>query len=218
MICSKSKGGTRETCLRITISFYKKLLALDRLRRASDEEVPHDCFSERYRHNDFLYSRNDQYIIVDLDFFEKQPVEKFPLIDLRKFDYRKVTLSDDFKISFNQEPCDIYMKYVAPTILKGHHLKRNFYLKIMSIGFSDLIWKVFVTIMNLTNEKNKKLNFFADPIIVSINSDLRLPLDKITYFEDVVIRFDSIDKIVYRGKTHHFVDVYTCRGKIMLPA
>ena len=76
----------------------------------------------------------------------------------------------------------------------------------MSIGLSDLIWKVFATIMNLTDEKNKKMNFFADPVLVSINCDLRLPLDKITYFDDIVILFNCVDKIVYREKTHYFVD------------
>ena len=80
------------------------------------------------------------------------------------------------------------------------------------------MWKVFVIIMNLTNEKNKKLNVFADLILVSINSDLRVPLDKITYFEDIIIRFNGVDKIVYRKKTCYFVDVYVCKGKIMLPA
>ena len=55
--------------------------------------------------------------------------------------------------------------------------------------------------MNLTNEKNKKMNFFADPVLVSINCDLRLPLDKITYFDDIVILFNCVDKIVYREKT-----------------
>ena len=87
----------------------------------------------------------------------------------------------------------------------------------MSVGLTDLIWKVFVTIMNLTNEKNKNLNFFADPILISINSDLRLPLDKITYFEDIVIQFNGVDKIVYRGKTRCFINAYVCKSKIMLP-
>ena len=107
------------------------------------------------------------------------------------------------------------MKYVAATILKRHHLKRNVYLQIMSIGLSDLIWKVFVTITNLTNKKNRKLNFFADPILVSKNFDLRLPLDKIMYFEDVVIQFDSDDKIIHRGKhpillMHIFAEAKSC--------
>ena len=87
----------------------------------------------------------------------------------------------------------------------------------MSISLSDLIWKVFATIMNLANEKNKKkINLFADPILVSRNSDLRLPLNKISYFEDFVIQCNGADKIVYREKTRYFVDAYICKSKIML--
>ena len=96
--------------------------------------------------SDFFYSRNNLYKIVYLHFFEKQHVEKYLLIDLLKFDYRKVILCNNFKIRYDQGPCDIYMKTVATTILKGHHLRRNVYLQIMSIGLSDLIWKVFETI------------------------------------------------------------------------
>lgn len=70
----------------------------------------------------------------------------------------------------------------------------------MSIGLFDLIWKVFITIMNLTSEKSKKLNSFIDFILININCDLKLPLNTITY-DDVIIRFDCIDKVVYRGKT-----------------
>ena len=66
---------------------------------ASDEdETSSDSFYERYRQSDFLYSRNNQYKIVDLNFFEKQHVEKYLLIDLLKPDFRKVIVCDNFKI------------------------------------------------------------------------------------------------------------------------
>ena len=71
--------------------------------------------------------------------------------------------------------------------------------------------------MNLTNEKNKKLIFFFDSILININCEHKLPLNKITYFGDI-IRFDSVDKVDYRGKTHYFVNAYVCKSKIMLPA
>ena len=70
----------------------------------------------------------------------------------------------------------------------------------------------------LTNKKNKKLIFFANLIIISINCDQRLPLDKITYFDDILIRFDCVDKVEYRGKTRYFVNAYVCISKIMLSA
>ena len=87
----------------------------------------------------------------------------------------------------------------------------------MSIELSDLIRRVLVTIMNLTNEKNKKINFFVDSILININCEHKLPLNKITYFDDI-IRFDRVDKVDYRRKTHYFVNAYVCKSKIMLPA
>ena len=74
----------------------------------------------------------------------------------------------------------------------------------MPIDLFDLVRKVFATIMNLTNEKNRKLNCFAHLILVSKNCDLRLPLDQITYFDDIVIRFNCVDKIEYREKSCYF--------------
>ena len=85
----------------------------------------------------------------------------------------------------------------------------------MSIGLSDLIWRVLVTIMNLTKKKNKKLNFFVDSILIDINCDLKLPLNKITYFDDIIIRFDPVHEIDYRGKTCYFVNAYISKGEIM---
>ena len=108
------------------------------------DEVPSDRFDDRYRHSEFLYSRNDQYKIVDLNIFEKQHTESYPLIDLLKFDCKKVELDDEFKVHYDEGPCDIYIKSVAANIIKRHHLKRNIYLQIMSIDLSDLIWKVFL--------------------------------------------------------------------------
>ena len=69
-----------------------------------------------------------------------------------------------------------------------------------------LIIKLFVTIMNLTNEKNKKLSFFVDQIFINIDCDQKLPQNRIIYFDDIIIRFDSVDKVEYREKTRDFVN------------
>ena len=86
----------------------------------------------------------------------------------------------------------------------------------MSIGLFDLIWKVFITIMNLTSEKSKKLNSFIDFILININCDLKLPLNTITY-DDVIIRFTALIRLHIEEK-HYFVNAYVSKSKIMLPA
>ena len=79
------------------------------LKMASDEdETASDSFCKRYRHNDFLYSRNDQYKIIDLHLQNY----RFPLIDLFKFDFRKVKLDNNFKIHYDEGPCEIYIKSI----------------------------------------------------------------------------------------------------------
>ena len=52
---------------------------------------------------------------------------------------------------------------------QGPSSQENTHLEIMSIGFSDMVWKIFASLMNLTNERNKKMNFFADTILIKIN-------------------------------------------------
>ena len=72
--------------------------------------------------------------------------------------------------------------------------------------------------MNLTNERNKRLKFFDDPILIRVNSNQRLSINKMTYFDDLVIHFDRVYDIAYRGKIRFVVDAYVCSSKIMLPA
>ena len=88
----------------------------------------------------------------------------------------------------------------------------------MSIGFSDSVCKIFASLINLTNERNNKLKFFTDPILIKINCNRKLSLNKMTYFDDLVIHFDKVYDIDYRGKITFVLDAYVCSSKIILPA
>ena len=101
------------------------------------------------------------------------------------------------KITYDEKPCRIFFKTVCANVIKGHHLKRNTYLQLMSIGFSDILLKIFANLMNLTNERNKRLKFFADPILIRKNS---LSINKMTYFDDLIIHLDRVYDIYYREK------------------
>ena len=72
--------------------------------------------------------------------------------------------------------------------------------------------------MSLSNERNKKLNFFTDPILIKVNRSLKLSVNKMTYFVDLVIHFDKVYDIGYRGKTRFVMDAYVCSTKTMLSA
>ena len=128
--------------------------------------------------------------VVDLEFEESGP--SYPLIDVLTFDYSKLKLEDNMKITYNEKPYKINLKSVCAYIIKGHCLKRNTYFQIMSIGFSDLVWKIFASLINLTNERNNKLKFFTDPILIKINCNRKLSLNKMTYFDDLVIPLDKV--------------------------
>ena len=139
-------------------------------------------------------------------------------IDILTFDYNKLKLEDDMKITYDEKPCKIYLKTVCTNAIKGYHLKRNTYLQIISNGFSDMVWKIFTSLMKLTNERNNKLKFFPDPILIKINCNQKLSLKKMTYFDDLVINFDKVYDINYRGKIRFAIDAYVCSSKIMLSA
>ena len=71
--------------------------------------------------------------------FQKQLVENCLLIDLIKIYDTKLKLDDKFKIYYDKRPCKIYIENVPANIIKRHHLKKNVYLQIMSIGLSSIV-------------------------------------------------------------------------------
>ena len=162
--------------------------------------------------------KNNQYTTVDLHFFDKQHDKKYPAINLLSFDCSKVRLDGKFKIYYTEKPCNVSIEIIAASIVEGHHLIRKTFLQFVLIGLSDLVWKIFITIMNLTNEKTKKLNFFVDSILVNIDCDRKLPLNKITYFDDIAVKFDRVNEVIYIVKKRYHVNAYVCKSKIMLPA
>ena len=81
-----------------------------------------------------------------------------------------------------------------------------------------MVWKIFPTLMKLTNKRNKKLKYFANPILTQINCNRKLLLTKMNYIDNLVVLFDKVYDIDYREKTRVLISTYVCSRKIMLPA
>ena len=45
-----------------------------------------------------------------------------------------------------------------------------------------------------------------------------ISLNKMTYFDDLVIHFDKVFDIDCRGKIRFVIDAYVCSSKMLLPA
>ena len=84
-------------------------------------------FANRYGHSEFSYSKNNKYKIVDLHFFEKEHVEKYQLIDLLKFEPKKAKKpGDEFKVYYDNGPCDISIKKNCCIYTKEKSLKMKY--------------------------------------------------------------------------------------------
>ena len=56
--------------------------------------------------------------MVDLEFEKNDP--PYPSINILTFDYNKLKLEDDMKITYDEKPCKIYLKTVCATVIKGY--------------------------------------------------------------------------------------------------
>ena len=69
--------------------------------------------------------------------------------------------------------------------------------EIPTCKYCDLGFQIrFASLMNLVKERIKKLIFFTRLILIKINCDRKLFLNKLTYFDDLVFHFDMVYDII----------------------
>ena len=68
-------------------------------------------------------------------------------------------------------------------------------------------------VIEVTVEKEEFVNLFCSSGIIQIDGR-RLLLGKITYFKDVIILFDGLDKVVCHDYNKFFINACICSGKV----
>ena len=68
-----------------------------------------------------------------------------------------------------------------------------------------------------TVEKEEFVNLVCSSGIIQIGGR-RLPLEKITYFKDVIILFDGLDEFVCHDYNKFFINAQIFSGKVLLPS
>ena len=138
------------------------------------------------------------------------------------FDLQKnIHINDKLEIHYkNGEDC-VYFKLkienINGTIERGQ-VERIRYFRPTSLIQTGLIYDIFSV---LEDKICEKLNInFLDIIdragLIRITCKQRLPLNKVVYFRDLIVIFDRIEKVTYRGKTKYCIVSNMISGDVLL--
>ena len=181
---------------------------------------------------DFLYAEDAKYRWRKLDIAETErhcwhdyridlEVDKtFDLME-REFDISKnVCLCDNLNYHYHFSdgvgPLLIKIKYFEATIMKGRHLVRNTYLESNSLGITQALWRINTKLTGKICKRTNQHPHLLNNMLIRINAG-HLPANKITYFKDLVVCYDNVEKVKYRGKEKYCINTKVISGQILLP-
>ena len=179
---------------------------------------------------DFLYTEDAKYIWRKLDIAETEhrcwhdyrtDLEVDNTFDLMEFDFSKnVCLCDNlnyhYPFSDGVGPLLIKIEYFEATIMKGRHLVRNAYLESNSMGIRQVLWRINTKLTVKISERPNQHPHLLDNMLIRINAG-RLPANKIIYFKDLVVCYDNVEKVKYRGEKIYCINAKVISGQILLP-
>ena len=134
---------------------------------------------------------------------------------------KKIHITDDLKMHYkNENKCLIFklkIDNINGTIEKGQ-IEEIRYFRPTSLIQTGLIYDIFSV---LEDKLCDKLNIsFLDIIdrlgLFRINCKQNIPLNKVVYLKELVVVFDYIDKVNYRGKIKYCIVCNIVKGDILL--
>ena len=130
-----------------------------------------------------------------------------------------IRISDDLKIRYSKENKVFKLKIdnINGTIETGQVDKIR-YFRPTSLIQTGLIYDIFSV---LEDKICQKLNIsFLDIIdrlgLFRINCQQNIPLNKVVYFKDLIVVFDRVDKVNYRGKIKYCIVCNIVEGDVLL--
>ena len=138
------------------------------------------------------------------------------------FDLQKnIHINDNLEIHYKHGEDCVYFKLkienINGTIERGQ-VERIRYFRPTSLIQTGLIYDIFSVLEDKICEK-LDINFL-DIIdragLIRITCKQRLPLNKVVYFRDLIVIFDRIEKVTYRGKTKYCIVSNMISGDVLL--
>ena len=134
---------------------------------------------------------------------------------------KKIHITDDLKIHYkNENKCLIFklkIDNINGTIEKGQ-IEEIRYFRPTSLIQTGLIYDIFSVLEDKLCDKLKIS--FLDIIdrlgMFRINSKQNIPLNKVVYLKDLIVVFDYVDKVNYKGKIKYCIVCNIVEGDILL--
>ena len=188
----------------------------------------------------------DRFIIIsamDSQYFQLQPYKKNVSFKYKKLELanedkdkddiffnlwdnnfelqKKIHITDDLKIHYkNENKCLIFklkIDNINGTIEKGQ-IEEIRYFRPTSLIQTGLIYDIFSVLEDKLCDKLKIS--FLDIIdrlgMFRINSKQDIPLNKVVYLKDLIVVFDYVDKVNYKGKIKYCIVCNIVKGDILL--
>ena len=134
---------------------------------------------------------------------------------------KKIQITDDLKIRYQNEEKSLIFKLKIDNIngtIQTGQIEEILYFKLTSLIQTGLIYDMFGV---LEDKLCDKLNIsFLDIIdrlgMFRINCKQEIPLNKVVYLKDLIVVFDCVDKVNYRGKIKYCIVCNIVKGDILL--
>ena len=134
---------------------------------------------------------------------------------------KNIHINDNLEIHYKHGKDCVYFKLkienINGTIERGQ-VERIRYFRPTSLIQTGLIYDIFSVLEDKICEK-LDINFL-DIIdragLIRITCKQRLPLNKVVYFRDLIVIFDRIEKVTYRGKRKYCIVSNMISGDVLL--
>ena len=205
---------------KIILAIIVVLLAIKKMNSSESEQSDNENFC-----NEFLFAKDNRYewrqleingvennilTIFDDTLIDLGEIKPFDLwehnFDIDKFGHI-CSENLDFHYADTNNVCKPFflkIKNCCMTFRKGNHLKRVKYLEPFLIGVSSILWQVHRDFVKKLNELKNEQIIPLDFGYVRIDAE-RLPIEKVTYFRNLIICYEKMEKVTYRSREKYAI-------------
>ena len=114
-------------------------------------------------------------------------------------------------------PFFLKIENICGIIERGENEDRNHYFKPTALLQTSYIHEIFAKIQQLTIEQlNINYHDMIDSVKFEIDSNKKLPLNKIIYLKNIIVVFEKVEKIKIKRRKKHKIIARIISGEILL--